>query len=551
MRITILLLTTLATIITALNLDEGQTSSLNSTVLLDLPPCLLQCVTELLPKFNCSSAECFCDTKGPLKDAMTFCISSTCTNIDDELAGIRLQAQVCDLKPHTNAPPTEATAYGLFAVVVVFLLARMLYRLPALNGVGYGWDDWCLLLCFPAATGMTVTAHYAAKYGSGTDLWLLSADQLQSFFIWAYAGEPLYAIVTCLTKVSLVLLYLRIWSVDILENGSRFRLACWVTAGLLIITMVVFVLTSLFACTPIEGAWNLHTGKDVKCANRTAQGYSLGAINIVFDFVVLLLPVPRLIKLNINLGEKIGVLTTFMLGFLVTICSIVRMFYIYQTANVTNITYAYSFVGLWSLIEVYCTMVCCCVPAAAGLIRRYWRAIARNLWSVVTNFGTSSKHTETVDTEMRWTGRRESSPPKYEMDAGHDGLKAAESGYTVRSMGSSQQDSIHRVDSEQLGMSGVQFTHHQTHGPAGEIPIDDAQPPNTPVKHPEQTFTIFPPPRSSTSIRESSSSPGFWYYDRTGSATPPGRRPFSPTTPIPARFSKLGDASAEQKGSRR
>lgn len=70
--------------------------------------------------------------------------------------------------------------------------------------------------------------------------------------------------------------------------------------------MVSFVFTSLFACSPIEGGWNLHTGKDVKCINRTAQGYSLGAINIVLDFVVLLLPVPRLLKLNINLGEKIG-----------------------------------------------------------------------------------------------------------------------------------------------------------------------------------------------------------------------------------------------------
>ena len=50
-----------------------------------------------------------------------------------------------------------------------------------------------------------------------------------------------------------------------------------------------------------------------------------------------------------------------MLGFLVTICSIVRMFYIYHVANVTNITYSYSFVGLWSLVEVYCTMICCCV----------------------------------------------------------------------------------------------------------------------------------------------------------------------------------------------
>ncbi|KAK4499075.1 hypothetical protein PRZ48_009587 [Zasmidium cellare] len=232
-----------------------------------------------------------------------------------------------------------------------------------------------------------------------------------------------------------------------------------------------------------------------------------------------------------------------MLGFLVTICSIVRMFYIYQTVNVTNITYAYSFVGLWSLVEVYCTMVCCCVPAAAGLVRRYWRAVARNLWSVVTNFGTSSKHTETVDTEMMWTGRRESSPPTYEMDAGHDALKAADSGYTVRSMNLSHHDSITRADLEQQRMSPVHLSHYQTHGPATEIPIDQANPP----KQPEHTFTIFPPARSSASIRESTSSPEFWYYDRAGNATPPGHRPFSPSTPIPARFSRLGDEASEQR----
>lgn len=183
MRIALFLLSTSVKRITALELDERQTSSLNTTALLDLPPCLLQCATELLPKFNCSSAACFCDTNGPLKDAMTACTTSACTSLEDELEGIRIQAQVCGLKTHTDAPPTENVAYGLFAVVVVFVTARLLYRLPQLNGVGCGWDDWCLLICFPAAIGMTVTAHYAAKYGSGTDLWLLSADQLQNFFI--------------------------------------------------------------------------------------------------------------------------------------------------------------------------------------------------------------------------------------------------------------------------------------------------------------------------------------------------------------------------------
>lgn len=183
MRPVLLLLSICSTSVATIQLDERRASTLDTSILLDLPPCLLQCVTELLPQFNCSSAECFCDAKGLLKDRMTACTTSACTNLDDELKGVRLQAEICGWKPHTDAPPTEDTAYGLFTVVAIFVLARLLYRLPQLGGVGYGWDDYTLILCFPAAVGMTVTAHYAAEYGSGKDLWLLSAEELQHFFI--------------------------------------------------------------------------------------------------------------------------------------------------------------------------------------------------------------------------------------------------------------------------------------------------------------------------------------------------------------------------------
>lgn len=183
MSLALLLLSTCSTSFATMLLDERQTTVPKTTALLDPPPCLLQCSTTLLPKFNCTSAECFCNTKEPLRDAMRSCISSACTNLGDEVKIIRLQAQVCGLKAHTDAPPTANVAYGLFTVATVFLLLRFLYRAPQLNGAGYDWDDWCLLLCFPSMLVMTVTAHYASKYGSGKDVWLVSAEQLQSFFI--------------------------------------------------------------------------------------------------------------------------------------------------------------------------------------------------------------------------------------------------------------------------------------------------------------------------------------------------------------------------------
>lgn len=60
----------------------------------------------------------------------------------------------------------------------------------------------------------------------------------------------------------------------------------------------------------------------------------------------------------------------FLLGFVVTACSIVRITYIIPLRNSTNATWDFGKFGLWSEIEVHLSLVCCNVPATAGLIHR-------------------------------------------------------------------------------------------------------------------------------------------------------------------------------------
>lgn len=60
----------------------------------------------------------------------------------------------------------------------------------------------------------------------------------------------------------------------------------------------------------------------------------------------------------------------FLVGLVVTICSFVRLKYIHGFTKHENFTYFYSYIGLWSSVEVYLSQVCCCMPATAGLVRR-------------------------------------------------------------------------------------------------------------------------------------------------------------------------------------
>lgn len=69
----------------------------------------------------------------------------------------------------------------------------------------------------------------------------------------------------------------------------------------------------------------------------------------------------------------------FLVGLVVTICSFVRLKYIPGFTTHKNFTYFYSYIGLWSSIEVYLSQVCCCMPAMAGLVRRTWSYL-NNFW---------------------------------------------------------------------------------------------------------------------------------------------------------------------------
>lgn len=62
----------------------------------------------------------------------------------------------------------------------------------------------------------------------------------------------------------------------------------------------------------------------------------------------------------------------FLVGIVVTICSIVRLRYLSVFGQSLNFTYDYSYLGLWSIVEVYTCIICVCMPAATGFFRRVY-----------------------------------------------------------------------------------------------------------------------------------------------------------------------------------
>lgn len=72
--------------------------------------------------------------------------------------------------------------------------------------------------------------------------------------------------------------------------------------------------STVFECTPIRKSWNVLTPSH--CLKPKGLPYASGAINVVSDIYVLLLPIPCIWGLNMNLGRKLRVLSVFGLGIL-------------------------------------------------------------------------------------------------------------------------------------------------------------------------------------------------------------------------------------------
>lgn len=78
--------------------------------------------------------------------------------------------------------------------------------------------------------------------------------------------------------------------------------------------MVSVVLETFLLCRPL--AFNWDTSIDGICGDRIAVYVIAGATNMVTDFMVLMLPIPMIWRLQISTAKRIGLMLTFSLGLL-------------------------------------------------------------------------------------------------------------------------------------------------------------------------------------------------------------------------------------------
>ena len=121
-----------------------------------------------------------------------------------------------------------------------------------------------------------------------------------------WAAQILYKFTINLTKTSICLLYLRIFTT------KKFRRAVHIIMGYVILYAIASILATIVQCMPLERIW-AHAVPGT-CINLTAFWYANASANIIGDFLILALPMPVIRRLQLPQRQRLGLMIVFALG---------------------------------------------------------------------------------------------------------------------------------------------------------------------------------------------------------------------------------------------
>lgn len=180
-----------------------------------------------------------------------------------------------------------------------------------------------------------------------------------------YIGETLYVVALALTKVSLVFMYLRIFSAY-----RPFQIASYTMLAFIVLPSLVIVMLTILSCQPIAHFWD----RDLPghCLDVTAVAYANSALAVAQDLLLIVLPVVMLWNLNMSRRKKCLIALMFAVGSLGLVATVVRLSTLHVFGNLEDPTWDYVPVVYWTVVELAAGMICSCLPAIRILLERFF-----------------------------------------------------------------------------------------------------------------------------------------------------------------------------------
>ncbi|KAI0385555.1 hypothetical protein F5Y04DRAFT_246140 [Hypomontagnella monticulosa] len=249
------------------------------------------------------------------------------------------------------------------ALALIVVVLRTYIRLDTKS---FGWDDGLIVASMVLSIALAVGSIKVMKaLFIGIHFWdvPMPFDPTEGL-IWIYVVGAVYQPILTLVKQSVLVFLLRFSGI---KAGVRY--VVWGTIIFNTVLMVAIFIVVIFQCTPIERNW--HPLVEGHCIEQFPFGVAAAALTIMTDVVAVALPFYIFLGLKINKNRKIALIGVFMLGVLVTIVSIVRLYFLAQNFNDPSPDKNFSIGFCVSSIECNLAILTASAPALWPLIRRW------------------------------------------------------------------------------------------------------------------------------------------------------------------------------------
>ncbi|KAF2689367.1 hypothetical protein K458DRAFT_462316 [Lentithecium fluviatile CBS 122367] len=259
----------------------------------------------------------------------------------------------------SQAPLINSLAIIFVALSTVSVILRLYTRKRVLNILGA--DDVTISIAQIFAIAVSVLTLLQAKWGLGRHTAAVAPDDAVKQLKSLYANTIIYNAAQTITKISFLILYRRIFP-DKRTQATCFWLLMFIVAWGITQEFIV-----AFACTPLENFEPKMTGK---CIYSLPVWYLTSSMNIVTDFLIFIIPIIPVLKLQMGVKKKALLLCLFCLGFFTCAVSLIRISTLNKGINTTDPFWDNSPAAYWSVIELNCGILCACLPTLRPLIQK-------------------------------------------------------------------------------------------------------------------------------------------------------------------------------------
>ncbi|KAI3529947.1 hypothetical protein CSPX01_15170 [Colletotrichum filicis] len=251
---------------------------------------------------------------------------------------------------------------AVLVVTTVFVGLRIYVRARVIKK--WGADDTMVTLSFATVVFHGIMLCLGTRFGLGKHVWMTQAQTIEKAQKLAMFIMMIYSIAFVTIKIAFLLQYRRSFPLLMVEMLCNAGIAFLVLFGV-----------SLMVSAGIT--YSLVLKREMTDSPVSVLGWWLAnaSIHLLTNIFIFVLPIPLLGRLRLRRGEKLALVISFTLGLLTCAVSVMRIAYLPGSFDMVYMTYDGISIILWSVVELSCAVICCCIPTLRPLVERRQRGL--------------------------------------------------------------------------------------------------------------------------------------------------------------------------------